>query len=114
MHAFFLPGADGFYAQDAERIVTLAEGLADQLWQGDVAAVGISSQMHGILYVNEEGRACSPFFTWKNEKGNELWRDGKSCADWLSTYTGCPMASGYGSVTHFFLAENGTYSSGCC
>ena len=103
----FLPGADGFYAQDAERIVTLAEGLADQLWQGDVAAVGISSQMHGILYVNEEGRACSPFFTWKNEKGNELWRDGKSYADWLSTYTGCPMASGYGSVTHFFLQKTG-------
>lgn len=101
----FLPEPGGFYAQDAERIVLLAGELADQLWQEDVAAVGISSQMHGILYVDEEGRACSPFYTWKNEKGNELWKDGKSYSDWLSAYTGCPMASGYGSVTHFFLQK---------
>lgn len=103
----FLPGTDGSYAQDAERIVTLAGELTDQLWQEDVEAVGISSQMHGILYVNKEGRACSPFFTWKNEKGNEIWREGKSYADWLSAYIGCPMAAGYGSVTHFFLQKTG-------
>lgn len=103
----FLPGEDGFYAQDAERIIMLAGKLADQLWQEDVTAVGISSQMHGILYVDKEGRACSPFFTWKNEKGNEFWKDGKSYADWLGAHTGCHMASGYGSVTHFFLQKTG-------
>ena len=105
----FLPGTeeDGSYAQDPQRIADCAKDLADRLWREDVKAVGISSQMHGILYVDAEGRACSPFFTWKNGYGNRIYREGKSYASWLGEKTGQPMASGYGSVTHFFLQENG-------
>lgn len=106
----FLPGSAerGVYAQDPERIVALAENLAEQIWEPDVEAVGISSQMHGILYVDGEGKACSPFFTWKNEEGNAGFQKGKSYAEYLKECTGSAMASGYGSVTHFVRQKTGS------
>lgn len=71
-----------------------------------LSAIGISSQMHGILYVNKEGEAVSPFYTWKDEKGKLLMQMEKvrSC---LQEKTGLLMFSGYGTVTHYFLGQKG-------
>lgn len=122
----FLPG-EGFM-QDPEEIAgtsrRLLEGLLEDICperkeslyreerpghrenEGpQIGGIGISSQMHGILYVNREGKAVSPFYTWKNEWGNESYRDGKSYAEYLSEQTGMNLYSGYGSVTHFYLQE---------
>ncbi len=58
----FLPGG---FRQDPDRIVDLAvEMLGRLLEEGEeVSGIGISSQMHGILYVDEAGRAVSDFYT---------------------------------------------------
>lgn len=130
----FLPG-EGFM-QDAEEIVgtsrRLLEGLLGDICpereespyreespdrekspgyrEGgglQIGGIGISSQMHGILYVDREGKAVSPFYTWKNEWGNESYRDGKTYAEYLSEQTGMNLYSGYGSVTHFYLQKKG-------
>ena len=118
----FLQG-DGF-RQDPEEIVRISRNLLDELLEGvgleeeinpgheencrpQVGGIGISSQMHGILYVDREGKAVSPFYTWKNEWGNESYREGKSYAEYLSKQTGMSLYSGYGSVTHFYLQRKG-------
>lgn len=105
----FLPGTaeSGAYAQDPERIAELAEQLAAQVWEADVEAVGISSQMHGIVYLDEKGIACSPFFTWKNQFGEELWEEGKSYAACLTERTGLQIAAGFGTATHFRMQQRG-------
>lgn len=72
-----------------------------------LSAIGISSQMHGILYVNKEGEAVSPFYTWKDEKGKLLNAEGKSYEAVLQEKTGLLMFSGYGTVTHYFLGQKG-------
>ena len=72
-----------------------------------LSAIGISSQMHGILYVNKEGEAVSPFYTWKDEKGKLLNAEGKSYEAVLQEKTGLLMFSGYGTVTHYFLEQKG-------
>lgn len=112
----FLPGS---FRQDPDRIADSAIEMLGQLLEecGEVSGIGISSQMHGILYVDETGRAVSDFYTWKDTCGEERFR-GKSCADYLSESTGYPMFSGYGTVTHFALGrrdevpKNGKYFTG--
>lgn len=124
----FLPG-EGFM-QDPEEIMgtsrRLLEGLLEDICPEreespdrekskeyresvgpQIGGIGISAQMHGILYVDREGKAVSPFYTWKNEWGNESYRDGKTYAECLSEQTGMNLYSGYGSVTHFYMQKKG-------
>lgn len=84
----------------------LSEQQAQAKQEMQLTGIGISSQMHGILYVNHEGRAVSPLYTWKNEYGKKSFREGKTYAEYFSEKTGCICYSGYGSVTHFYLKEN--------
>lgn len=115
----------GSYLQDPERIVSLAEGLINELGldldldldfeQGKagsekavlLAGIGISSQMHGILYTDKEGKAVTPFYTWKNEDGNRQYQEGFTYAQYLTEKMSLPFYTGYGSVTHFYLQKNG-------
>lgn len=101
----FLPGT---FEQDPERILNVVEHLmAEAAEHGfgpeQLDGIGISSQMHGILYVDRNGKAVSPFYTWKDERGRALREDGCSWEEYLQEKTGCPLYSGYGSVTHFCL-----------
>lgn len=101
----FLPGS---FCQDPDRIVSVCVSLLEELAasNGPVSAIGISAQMHGILYTNAQGRAVSPFYTWKNESGN-LPFEGGTYAEVLSARTGYRIYSGYGSATHFYLGKTG-------
>lgn len=105
----FLPGT---FEQDPEAIVEKVQDMLDQAAESgfgaDTAeAVGISSQMHGILYVDAAGRAVSPFYTWKDEKGRKPMADGMSYEERLGRTAGMPLFSGFGTVTHYYLAKNG-------
>lgn len=102
------------FRQDPDRIFTTVKRMLDDLLlsyhggnSGDKPAViGISSQMHGILYVDREGRAVSPYYTWKEESGNEAFGE-ETCASYLSRATGHELYTGYGCVTHFYLQKTG-------
>ena len=70
------------FRQDPDRIFTTVKRMLDDLLlscnsgnnDDKTAVIGISSQMHGILYVDREGRAVSPYYTWKVEYGKWQWR----------------------------------------
>ncbi len=47
--------------------------MSDTPKQSELYAIGLSAQMHGILYVDAEGEAVSPFYTWRDTRGNERW-----------------------------------------
>lgn len=101
----FLP--QGGFRQDAETIVRKVQNLLKEVSGFPFDAVGISAQMHGIVYVNAKGEAATPLYTWKEECGNLPFRGRESYAEYLSRMTGYPMYTGYGSVTHFYLRETG-------
>ena len=67
---------------------------------GEVESLGISNQMHGILYYDAEGNAVSPLYIWQDERGNLPYRDGKTYAQYLGSF------AGYGLVTDFYNREN--------
>lgn len=108
-----LPGTQRFERlQDPEVIATKALGLVDTLKREyDVAAIGLDGQMHGIVYVDGEGRAVSPLYTWQDQRGEEPLGD-TTFAGALTRRAGRPVATGYGLVTHFWNALNGKVPEG--
>lgn len=78
-----------------EKIQNILEGLLCE----DVASIGVTGQMHGILYVDRAGRAVSPLYTWQDGRGNLPFEE-TTYAGYLNSYTG------YGYVTHFYNSRN--------
>lgn len=100
-HAFIDGCADWEKIQDAEKIISLAKEILDGLLTEDIAVIGVTGQMHGIVYVDADGRSVSPLYTWQDGRGNLPYKDGKTYAEFLKS------ASGYGNVTDFYNRENG-------
>lgn len=99
---FSISGKDYEKMQNADLIYETCKILYDEAKEKfDVKSVGISNQMHGILYVDENGNALSPLITWQDERGN-LQRKNLSYAKELSLLTSYEMATGFGVTTLFF------------
>ena len=89
--------------QNVEKIISIAVGILDSFldaYKGEVAAIGLTGQMHGIVYVDENGRAVSPLYTWQDARGDLLY-NGTTYAKHLGSF------AGYGNVTDFYNRENG-------
>ena len=95
--------------QDVAAIERTAMGALDELLAKypDVAAIGVTGQMHGILYLDKNGDPVSHLYTWQDGRGDEDYTDGKTYAAYLSGETGYALATGYGCVTHFYNLKNG-------
>lgn len=86
--------------QDPKRIEEKVMELLDRLQLGRVAAIGLTGQMHGMLYLDRFGRALSPLTTWQDQRGEQPYGE--------TTYAAAlGSMTGYGHVTHFYNQENG-------
>ena len=95
--------------QDPAGILRDGLDLFDKLRtaHGPISGVGLTGQMHGILYLNETGKPVSPLFTWQDGRGDlEMGNSGNSYAEFITENSGYSMASGYGAVTHFYNQQN--------
>ena len=77
-----------------------------------MGAVGVTGQMHGILYLDGRGKALGPLYTWQDARGNREMRGGTTYAAALSLSLGRPVSTGMGAVTHFYNATNGLVPAG--
>ena len=103
------PGAQPFErVQNPEKIVSQTGAQLERLKRryAPIGAIGLDGQMHGMLYVDAQGKAVSPLYTWQDGHG-ELDAGGETMAQALSRLTGYPMATGYGLTTHFALTRLG-------
>ncbi|GMA61748.1 sedoheptulokinase [Alicyclobacillus fastidiosus] len=101
------------YLQDASRIFSIVQDIVQELLgrHRDVAAVCVSGQMHGVLYLDKDGRPVSPLFTWLDGRGN-LHCDGKrTYRDAFAGLTGYEVPTGYGLLTHFVNVQKGEVPS---
>ena len=105
----FLPGESWERIQDPLLIYTTADTLVRELLaeHPDTAAIGLSGQMHGILYLDASGDPVSPLYTWQDGRGQLPYDETQSWSDRLSALTGYPLASGYGLVTHYYNLHHG-------
>lgn len=87
--------------QDTEKIIRIATEITEELLTEEVSSIGVTGQMHGILYYDCDGKAISPLYTWQDGRGNQPC-DGKTT---YGEVLGLP--SGYGNVTDFYNRKNG-------
>ncbi len=87
--------------QDAAVLVRTARELLDGLLEThrDAAAIGLTGQMHGILYLDRAGRALSPLYTWQDGSGDRPCGNYPSLTAWIRAASGVETATGYGLVT---------------
>lgn len=66
--------------QDARGIEHAALSLLDGLLQEfpDIGCVGLTGQMHGIVYVDAAGQLLSPLYTWQDETARSRAQTGKA------------------------------------
>jgi sedoheptulokinase len=72
-----------------------------------IEGLSISSQMHGILYVDKEGEAITPFYTWQNQWGSIPDKEEE-----ISSRLNFNVYTGYGIVTHLLnpkVKDNSRY-----
>ena len=94
--------------QDPEKIMDNVYSIISEYLAKypDIKGIGFAGQMHGMLYVDDKGNAVSPLYTWQDSRANQLYRDGKTYAEYLSAKTGHTLATGFGLVTHFYNMEH--------
>lgn len=94
--------------QDPEKILSKAMSLVDELLSeyDDIVSIGVTGQMHGLLYIDEKGNSVSGLYIWQDASANEIYKDGISYAQYLTDLTGYKMASGFGGATYFYHNEN--------
>ncbi|MBQ6846260.1 MAG: hypothetical protein IJO61_03940 [Oscillospiraceae bacterium] len=106
----FLPTENSWERiQSPEYIRETAEDIVKTFLQKhpDVQRIGVTGQMHGIVYLNKNGEPQSPLYTWQDERGNQPYKDDKTYVQCLSEVCGYTLAAGYGLVTHFYNMVNG-------
>ena len=93
--------------QDARKLFTIVEGAVIGLSEefGAPDCIGLTGQMHGMLYVDNEGEAVSPLYIWQDGCGNFKMEDGRSYAEALRE-TGGAASTGFGLTSHFYLQKN--------
>lgn len=99
-NAFVETEKDWEKIQSVEKIISLAQRMLDKLVDENVKVIGVTGQMHGILYTDKDGNAVSPLYTWQDNRGNFPYKD-TTYAKYLGSF------SGYGNVTDFYNRENG-------
>lgn len=107
-HAFLEGHIHQAKIQDPNRLYEAVKAAAAELSDdfGAPACIGLTGQMHGMLYVNEAGEAVSPLYIWQDGCGNLPMEDGRSYASCLRE-TGGAASAGFGLTTHFYLQKNG-------
>jgi len=85
--------------QDTEKVIGLAVNILESFAEYPAEVIGLTGQMHGIVYVDADGKAVSPLYTWQDSRGN-LPYEGATYAEALGSF------SGYGNVTDFYNKVN--------
>lgn len=86
--------------QEVVKIVDIVDKILECLPLDGVSAIGITGQMHGIVYLDKKGNLASSLYTWQDNSGDLSYK-GTTYAKYLGSY------SGYGNVIDFFNRDNG-------
>ncbi|MGM9588299.1 MAG: sedoheptulokinase [Candidatus Limivicinus sp.] len=105
----FLPSKSWERLQDPAAIWQKAFRVVSELLlrHPDVQAIGVTGQMHGIVYLDTDGEAVSCLYTWQDGRGDLPFEETSSWAEHLSAVSGYPLSTGYGMATHFYNLHHG-------
>lgn len=108
-HAFLPSHSPWAKVQNVEEIESTVNSFLTEITDvyPEICCLGLTGQMHGILYLDDVGTPVSPLITWQDERGNQFVPDQTiTYSQQLSQMTHYPCATGFGSVTHYYNVSN--------
>lgn len=100
-HSSFMEGESFNKIQNPERIKNFVNDILVDIMKtfGTPSGIGLTGQMHGMLYVNAHGDSVSPLYTWEDQSGAETVK--------ILCEHGMKCSVGYGLATHLYLQKAG-------
>ncbi|MBE6674520.1 MAG: MerR family transcriptional regulator [Ruminococcaceae bacterium] len=77
-----------------------------------IVSIGISGQMHGIVYIDNNGMAVSNLINWQDKRADRVLENGKTACQAIYDITGEGISTGYGIATHYYNMLNGKVPEG--
>ncbi len=103
----FIEGKSFEKLQNPQKIIEIVKNAVSEVCcNATIDAVGVTGQMHGIVYLDKYNKPCSPLMIWQDERGNEFFKNNETYAEFLTAETGIKAASGFGLTTHFYNIKN--------
>ncbi len=106
----FIPtGNEWEKIQDVDLIARKAKKLLDDFLDKYPQAerIGLTGQMHGIVYIDQTGTCVSPLYTWQDGRGGLCKNGQQSLVAEIRENCKMDTASGYGLVTHIYNMRHG-------
>ena len=93
-----------FSEQSASVILEKSEKLLYHILSTyeNVVSIGITGQMHGIVYIDENGQAVSSLINWQDKRADIELENGKNTCELIYDKTNEAIATGYGIATHYY------------
>lgn len=93
---------------DVDWISGKAKRIVDYLIKvyPNIKGIGITGQMHGMVYISADGKAVSPLYSWQDGRGNRKFSESKTYCEEIFDRTGYICSSGYAFSTLFYNRVN--------
>ena len=103
-----------FSEQSVDVMMEKAQSLLNHILNSykSIVSIGISGQMHGVVYIDKDGAAVSDLMNWQDKRGDELLENGKSVCQIIYDITGERISTGYGIATHYYNMQKGLVPKG--
>ncbi len=88
-----------------EKSVKLLDEILESYPQTDV--IGLTGQMHGIVYLDKDGRHVSPLYTWQDGSGNQSCVGEQTICEYAEECFGEKLYTGYGLATYLYHTKVG-------
>ena len=73
----------------------------------NVISIGLSGQMHGIVYIDAVGNPVSNLINWQDKRADQPTENGQTTCDLIRAITGMQISTGYGIATHYYNMRKG-------
>lgn len=95
--------------QDAGKILEESHRLLNDMLEAhtDIGVIGLTGQMHGIVYLDQDGMHVGPLYTWQDGRGAQTCFDGSSLCELIEKRHSLRVYTGYGLVTHLYHVWTG-------
>ena len=105
-----------FSEQDVSIIMEKAKKLLYHILSiyENIVSIGITGQMHGIVYIDENGQAVSNLINWQDKRADQIIKDEKTACDLIYDITKEHISTGYGIATHYYNMLKGLVPKGAC
>ena len=102
-HRSHIPSKD-YSEQRVDVILEKAEKLLCHIIKAykGIVSIGITGQMHGIVYIDSNGKAVSNLINWQDKRADKVLEGGVTAWEEIKQLTGESVFTGYGIATHYY------------